>query len=294
MQASRRDQERVWYCESIHKLPPAIEQLLPGYRKLFIRAEAVFSSDERVRGLWLSGSLARGTADLASDLDLIVAVADDDYEAFAASWREWLRQITRTVLAGELPGSTGSFWSVTSDFERFDVIVEPVSKVPTSSALLRVVVFDHDGLTSLLPPENTQGPSPVVVAELVDHWFHFSAMLEVILWREDWLLADQHLRFIGDLLYKLYVQSNHPLPPTGMKRWSQKLTDQQRRVLEELPTSARTAEELLSGQRAIAERFLTAARPLAQRLGVEWPVALEEAATRHLREDLGIAEAYPA
>ena len=267
--------------------------MLPGYRRLLIRAEEVFASDPRVRGLWLSGSVARGTADRASDLDLIIAVADDEHEAFAMSWRQWLSDITPTVLAGELPGGTGSFWSITDNFERFDVIVEPVSRVATSAARRRAVVFDRDDLTSSIPAESGDGPSSRVIKELVDHWFHFSAMLEVILWREDWLLADAHLHFLKDLLYKLYVESNQPLPPTGVKRWSQKLTALQRSVLEGLPTSARTARDVEVAHRAFAEAFLATARALAQRLGVEWPVALEEAATRHLHDVVGIVDPYP-
>jgi hypothetical protein len=44
----------------------------------------------------------------------------------------------------------------------------------------------------------------------------------------------------------------------------------------------------------LARAFLGAARPLARRLDVAWPTALEEAATRHLRAVLDVADPYPA
>jgi len=63
----------------------AVAVLPETYRHLFERAVAVLGADERVRALWLSGSLARGVADAASDLDLIVAVADDELDGFATT-----------------------------------------------------------------------------------------------------------------------------------------------------------------------------------------------------------------
>jgi predicted nucleotidyltransferase len=271
-----------------------VARLPAGYPELFDRAVAVLRADERVRAVWLSGSLARGTADDASDLDLLVAVADEHHEAFATSWREWLAAITPTVLAEEQWFAKGSFWSVTPGFERFDVVVEPASAIPTTLFPVRVAVFDHDDLTAQLPAERHREPSAGAVATLVQEWFHFSAMLEVLLVREDWLLATEHLHFLRDLLYKLYVEGNQPLPATGLKRWSEKLTPEQRDVLASLPTSAGGRPEVVDAHLRLARAFLGAARPLARRLEVPWPTALEEAATRHLRAVLDLPDPYPA
>jgi predicted nucleotidyltransferase len=253
----------------------------------------VFGSDERVRGVWLSGSLARGTADRASDLDLLVAVADDAHDDFAASWRSWLAEITPTVLAEEQWFAKGSFWSITPGFERFDVVVEPVSQVARTLFPVRRVVFDRDGLTELLPPEQQRGRSGATVGKLVQDWFHFSAMLETVLWREDWLLAAEHLHFLRDLVYKLYLESNQPLPAMGLKRWSEKLTAEQRRSLEALPTAAFSQNDLVAAHLAFSRAFLGVAVPLAAELGVEWPAMLASAASEHLRAVLGLADPYP-
>jgi hypothetical protein len=234
------------------------------------------------------------TADAASDLDLLVAVADEHHQAFAASWRDWLAEITPTVLAEEQWFSKGSFWSITPGFERLDVVVEAVSHIPTTMFPIRVAVFDRDGLTSLLPRPGDRGPSASIVAKLIEDWFHFSAMPETILWRQDWLLAAEHLHFLRDLLYKLFVEGNKPLPPMGIKRWSEKLSAEQRAELRHLPTSVASGEELVAAHLAISKVFLSCARPLARRLEVTWPAALEDAATRHLREVLTLADPYRA
>ena len=268
-------------------------RLPAGYQQLFARAVDVLGSDERVRAVWLSGSLARGTADAASDLDLLVGVADEHHEAFAGSWRTWLAAITPTVLADEQWFAKGSFWSITPGFERFDVVVEPASAIPTTLFPVRVPVFDHDDLTARLPDERHREPSAAAVATVVEDWFHFSAMLEVVLVREDWLLAAEHLHLLRDLLYKLFVEGNQPLPPTGLKRWSEKLAPGQRDVLASLPTSAGSRAEVVDAHLAVARAFLGAARPLARRIEVPWPTALEAAATAHLRTVLAVPEPYP-
>lgn len=282
------------YCEAIHK--PIADALLPlpaGYRTLFERAVQVFEADPRVRGLWLSGSVGRGAADAASDLDLLVAVADDRHLEFAAAWREWLARITPTVLAGELVFRPGSFWSVTPTFERFDVVVEAVAQIPDSPFPLRMTVFDLEGLTDKLPVRGARHADPAAVTALLENFFHFSAMLEVILWREEWLLAVEHLHMLRGLLFSLYVEMNQPLPPMGLKRWSEKLTHQQREVLRRIPTTATSRDEVIAAHLRVSRAFLTPARALAAELEVPWPHHLADAAARHLREVLGVAEPYP-
>jgi hypothetical protein len=66
--------------------PAALDVLALGYLPLFDRARGVFEADDRVRALWLSGSVARGVADAAADLDLLIAVRHEDCQTFAASW----------------------------------------------------------------------------------------------------------------------------------------------------------------------------------------------------------------
>jgi predicted nucleotidyltransferase len=276
-----------------YEIPAVVERLPPAYRDLLERAAQVLVADERVRGVWLGGSLARGTADAASDLDVFVAVADDHLDAFAGAWRELLASITPTVLAEEQWFAKGSFWSVTPGYERFDVVVEPVSRLPESLFPVRTVVFDRDGLTGRLPAEGARAPAPAAVRKLVEDFFHFSAMGEVLVVRRDWLLAAEHLHLMRDLLYKLYVEVNQPLPPMGLKRWSDKLTPDQVDVLRAIPTSVGSRDELVAGHLRLAQAFLGTARPLAASLGVDWPDQLEAAARAHLREVFGVDEPYP-
>ena len=270
-----------------------IAMLPDGYQRLLASARERLEGDELVRAMWLGGSVARGTADAASDLDVILAVADDAHAAFAGAWREWLADITPTVLAEALPFAPGSFYSVTPAFERFDVVVEPVSATPTTFFRSRVVVFDKDGLDATVPPpEPGPGPSADAVRALITEYFRVAAV-ETILVRDDWLLAREHLHLVASLIYRLFVEANAPLPPMGVKQWSTKLTPDQRAALAALPTTAGDVRELGAAHSAAAAVFVTNAEALARELGVDWPHELEAAAARHMGAALSLDEPYP-
>jgi len=262
----------------------AVAVLPETYRHLFEQAVAVLGADERVRALWLSGSLARGVADAASDLDLIVAVADDELDGFATTWEDWLVAITPTVLAKPLPFAPGSFYAVTAERDRLDVVVESAGATGGSLFPTRIVVFDRDGLDAEVPAAAPgAGPSPATIAGLVEEQLRQAGMIDVAVTRDDRLLAIEAIAQARTLLYLLLVEANAPLPAMGVKRWSDKLTEEQRTVLEALPTGGRDMAELTEAHDDVVRVFIEQARPICARLGVDWPEALEAADVAHLR-----------
>lgn len=264
--------------------PPEIDLLEPGYGPLFDRAVEVFSADERVRALWLSGSLARGSADHVSDLDLLLAVRDDDHDAFSATWKDWLGAITPTVIARPLPFLPGSLYSVTPGRERFDVVVEPVSRLATTPFRTRVVVFDRDGLDTIVPdPEARTGPSSVKLAAIVEEFFRDYGMFPVVVEREDWLLGLEAIHFLRGLIYQLFVEANAPQPPMGAKMWSAKLTASQRGALEALPTGQAERNSVIDAHETVAVAFVRYARQICATHDVPWPTGLEAATLRYLK-----------
>jgi hypothetical protein len=263
--------------------PAVIDVLEPGYGALFDRAVDVFGADERVRALWLSGSLGRGDADAMSDLDLLVAVADDEMASFNDSWHEWLASITPTLIARPLPFAPGSLYAVTTDRLRIDVVAEPASKVRSSFFRHRLVVFDRDGLDALVPAPGGAGPSLDRVSGLVEEFFRDYGMFPVVLERKDWLLGLEAVHLYRGLLYQLFVEMNAPLPPMGVKQWSTKLTPEQRKVLESLPTGTATRDGVVDAHRQTAREFVHRARHAVEKLGGQWPDELEAATIQYLR-----------
>jgi hypothetical protein len=234
--------------------------------------------------MWLHGALARGAADPGSDLDIDIAVVDDEFDAFATSWREWLAEITPTVSVLPVAGLPGSFYALTPTCERMDVICERVSQLSTSQLTRRVTVFDKDDLTKLIPPPQDPGPDPNVIERLIHEVLRQAANFPVVMIREDWLLGVVAVQDVHRMLYQLFVESNKPQPPTGPKQWSLKLTTEQRRLLTALPVPQPTADSVLPARTAALELFFQEAPRIASESGAAWPDELADAVRGYLRD----------
>ena len=268
---------------AVHR-PASLDVLEPPYSSLFDRLVATFLDDERVRAMWLSGSIARGAADVVSDLDVLIAVADDALDAFAAEWREWLAKVTPTVIARPLPFLPGSLYSVTPERARLDVVVESASATATTMFRSRVMVFDRDGLDAQVP-DAVPGPGPSAdrIGQLIEEFFRDYGMFPVGVAREDWLLGLEAIHFLRGLLYQLFLEENAPLAPTGVKQWSSKLTPRQRDVLLALPTGRPEAVAIVEDHEQVARAFVVEARRVAADHGVAWPDELDRCTRAYLR-----------
>ena len=269
--------------------PPALAVLPAGYGPLFDRAVAVFAADERVRALWVHGAMARGAADAGSDLDLSVAVRDDDFGAFASQWQTWLAAITPTLTARQI--TAGSCYALTTTCERLDVFSEPVSQLPGTALTRRLVVFDRDDLNRLIPPPDDPPPDGGKITFLIEETLRQAANFPVVEVRGDWLLGVVAVQQVQLFLYELFAEANKPMPPMGPKQWSAKLTPRQRGQLEALPAAAPTQESVQAARRAVFTLFFTEAPAIARANGVTWPAELETAVRAYLsREQLPLPD----
>jgi len=272
----------------VDRSPAPLAALLPSYRPIFDRLLEVCEGDERIRAFWLSGSLAKGTADSGSDLDCLLAIRDADFDDFAAGWREWLATITPTLLARELPFARGSFYSTTAGCERLDVVSEAVSKVPASRHRYRRVVFDRDGLDAAVPaPEPPAGPNLDRLRSAVEEFFRVEAIVPVMLnQRRDYLAAVNGVQSLQLMLYNVFVESNQPQPPMGIKQWTARLTPEQRQVLTALPVAAPEHDSIAAALRAIGNAMRISGRAAVIACGGTWPEELDEGVQRFVDQSV--------
>jgi predicted nucleotidyltransferase len=253
-----------------------LDPLPAPYRALYDRAVAVLGADERVRALWLGGSVARGVADAGSDLDLVVAVRDADLGAFRAGHREWLDAIAPTVLVRL---ADTYLHCVTATGERLDVVIEPASGLPETPFRDRLPVLDRDGLHALLPaPEPPRGPDVAAMTAHAEEFLRMQAVFPAaVVAREDWLLGVVGVHDNQRLLYALFAEANQPLPAMGQKQWSARLTHAQRAVLAALPPPAADRDSVVAAMRATAAAWRTHGRAALEAAGGEWPHDLDAA-----------------
>ena len=279
----------------------ALRPLPAGYYRLYTRVVAAAERDDRVRAMWLSGSVGRRVADAGSDLDIVIAIAPDSVADFAAGWRAWLAEITSTVLARPLPKLPGSFYSVTTECLRLDVVAETAGTADAESLARRLLVLDKDGGASESfprantgePAENGQpspaGPDPVRLAELTAEFFRQMTIFPAaVVARGDWLLGVLGVQGAQLLLYELFVEANQPLPPMGVKQWSAKLTPSQADVCAGLPAPTATRDSVLEAMHATAAAFRAAASEILAANEVAWPAEFERAVQRFWASELGL------
>jgi hypothetical protein len=267
----------------------ALRPLPAGYHELYERVLLAARADDRIRAVWLSGSLARGTADAGSDLDVLIAVAADSFDEFAASWRDWLAGVTPVVLARELR-LPASWYSLTPDCLRLDVVSERIGSPPVLSTP-RLLVLDKDGTAVSSPADDLaaqRGPDPGRLTAITEEFLRQQAIFPAaVVARGDWLLGVVGVQAVHTMLYELFVESNQPVAPMGVKQWSAKLTAAQREVCAGLPVPAAEKGSVVAAMRAAADAFRSAAGPALAASGAGWPDQLDAAVLRYQESELG-------
>lgn len=87
----------AWSCLPTGPICPASVADMEQERRSAQLAESL-SVDERVRGVWLTGSLGRGTADRFSDIDMLLVIERGAREAFAEQWPQMVSGLAAPLL----------------------------------------------------------------------------------------------------------------------------------------------------------------------------------------------------
>ena len=259
----------------------------PAYADLLADAIAAAEADPRVDAMWVGGSVARGVADAGSDLDLLVAVRDEDFQAFAAGAVDWLHAFADLVLAQELPFLPGGAFATTRDCLRLDLVSESTGSLAETPYRYRVSVYDPDGLTASIPPGGHEpGPDAGEMQSLVTEFYRLGAIFPAaVVAREDWLLGVAGIGSVQELLYRLFVAANAPLPVMGVKQWSSRLTAHQRDVLAGLPAPTAERASVIEAMQAVRSAFAVEGRGAVEPHGVTWPEELHDAVEAYWRRE---------
>jgi predicted nucleotidyltransferase len=263
-------------------------QAMPsGYADLLVDAIAAAAADPRVDAMWVGGSVARGVADAGSDLDLLVAVRDEDFEAFAADVVQWLHAVADLVLAQELPFLPGGAFATTRDCLRLDLVSESTGSLAETPYRYRIPVYDPLGLTaSIQPGGHEPGPDVGAMESLVTEFYRLGAIFPAaVVARQDWLLGVAGIGSVQELLYRLFVAANAPLPVMGVKQWSSRLTAHQRDVLAGLPAPTAERASVIAAMQAVRNAFVVEGRAAVEPHGVTWPEDLHDAVEAYWRRE---------
>ncbi len=153
------------------------------------KARAAFESDERVLALWIEGSVARGTADPWSDVDLHLAIADGQFDQFVADSESLLSRIERPLgyLQNVLPGLR-LLPATLEGPVRLDLYVErreAVSTIPRQPEYR--MLFDRDDVSASLSAAPALVFDPRAQLETLMRGYFFGGMWpRRMIGRGDW------------------------------------------------------------------------------------------------------------
>ena len=253
-------------------------------------AKTAFADDEAVRGLFLSGSFGRGTEDEWSDVDLLAVVGKDDQRGVADRWRGALNALEPVVYWNELERGGFLINAVTAGWLRCDVnFIEP-SQIGQRARNALVPLIDRDGifdgLPDALPPKS---PNPQALRYQISEFIRVLGLMPVVVGRGEYLTGVMGNGLLRGLLTDLFMLDVSLPDPGGILHMSKVLPKEQVHLMRELPFPSAKRDEVVSANLAVARVFMPRAKAMAERLGVEWPVAFEDATKRVLREKLGVA-----
>lgn len=259
--------------------------------ELIAKSQAVLERDPRVRAMWLAGSLGRGDADAYSDVDLLVAVAEEALPSVLAEAEQILRRVASLVLFRQVVPGAPVFSTITDEWLRLDlVIVKPADVAHRARTSVRAL-FDRDGLSASLregaDPFRPSGSGSRIVA-LAEEFLRVLGLLVTIAGREEWSQGVIGGGLLRGHLSSLLLEEAQVADPGGALRLYALLDPEQRDVLAGLPAIAATRSSVIDFSVACAEAFLPRARALARDRGASWPAGLESSTLAHLRRNLDV------
>ena len=256
-----------------------------GYRLVLDRAVEVLGADDRIVALFAVGSVGRGDADIASDLDLLAAVADQGaLDGLLANWGPLIDEITPSVYRRLLGGHIVTL--VTPSWERVDIAFLPANITSFVTSGPATVLFDRG---------DTDPPSAPVAAlrsaaELVgqaENFMRSVGLMVTDLERGEYTVLSWASEFlIQELVDVMFVEAG--VPRRTVKRIYADLPAADRQVLERLPRATTTRDSIIESHLAITSAFLPRAKSLIASAGGTWPESLEAATDLYLRSSIGV------
>lgn len=271
----------------------ASESTLAALTAFAEHAAAALRDDERVRVVWLTGSLAAGTADAQSDVDLRAAVRAEDFAIIGEWWQELVDRIAPTVWTRRWPGPPDEAITsaITRDYRRFDLVIQSVLDTRPRAYEAAQLLFDKDGTAQHITLTAPARHNPLArLPYLVEEYIRLLGMLPIVVERNDVAMGMEGQMGLHTILISLLLMENGvDRMATGKRHVAAFLNDEQCALLAQVPPLEPTMDSVMQGRVAYGRLFLPRARRLMESYSLTYPTAFEEATRRHLQDTLGLS-----
>jgi hypothetical protein len=241
------------------------------------------AADQRIRGLFLSGSFGRGTADAYSDVDLLAVADPADHEAIVTTWRPTLETIAPIVYFNRLPWAL-VLNAITDEWLRCDLDITAPDRLAGRTQDRLKPLIDRDNILATLPATlPVRGIDPAKLQATTNEFIRVLGLLPVALGRDEIeLMAASGTGFLRRFLTDLLILEVNLPDPGGALHLSRVLDPARMAVLASIPLSRLTRESAIDTNLALAHAFFPRAKSLYATLGLQWPETFETATRAHL------------
>lgn len=249
---------------------------------------------EPLRGLFLGGSLGRGTADQWSDIDFVGVSDGDTQESVVARWSAGLERVGPIVHRMQRQfGPTLLLNVITRDWLRIDLLLVRPGDFAAGRSKDRVqVLIDRDGVAASLPTTlPTRDPDPARVRTMIDEFVRIMGLLPVVAGRDEWFVAANGTGLLRGLVQDLLMEKEAEPDRGGALQIKRYLPPDDVALLTALPFPSPHRDAVIAAHAEIARVFISCAQPMATALGLEWPHLFVAATRERLRSTLGNAAA---
>ena len=237
---------------------------------------------EVVRGVWLTGSFGRGTADAHSDVDMFVLVPAEQRDRLAAGWPSVAGRY-EPLLVKRL-GAAPVFTHVLPGWLRWDVVIGNDTDLAGVDRRRVEELFNKDGASPGSPGH--RGADPDVVREMTEEFLRVLGLLVVVLERDELVTGVSGSGLLRQMLTTLLRYRAEGDRLSGALHLSRVLPAEELAALAALPVPSPERASVTEAHLACARLFLPVAR---QMLGGDYPAELEKACLEHLHSHLGLS-----
>ncbi len=254
------------------------------------RIEDQFRTDERCVGIFLSGSLGKGTADAYSDVDVVVIIRDEDYAAVTQELRDLCATRCGKILVWLPEGESADACNYAFLFEgEADLLLYDLTLLTATAFSTRRmhpdrILFDRTGLLQTASRENAPSSTPFpadTIRWLIDNYWVYMYLNGKYSQRAD----IYKLLYVQGVLFQTHVSLLNALhPETQWTWWARDIKHLPEAQREQLLVyfGAVSREEIAAALRQEMDLFSADAQAVCRTAAIAYPQDLEAGVRKHL------------
>lgn len=246
-------------------------------------------ADGRISAVWLEGSLATGTADRYSDIDIHLLVAEADKEAFLHELESWLSDIQPLVLFKDtFPGQMVT--CITTAGLRLDIWLHAGDTISLERPKVRLLSA-AEGCIQFKEVSADEEPKDIRTA-LKQHFNEFwrvLAILPTVLGREEHIAGFMGTTFAVMSLIEVLIRANGNHRDRGVKNVNAFVPQAFREEIETALTMPSINRESIAKTHFRLTAIMQRHGPdIAKQHGVIYPFDLEKVVLNYISRELEI------